>query len=255
MANASTNSAHRLAGKVVLVTGADSGIGAATARLFCRESACVIATDINTDQLQLWAAGEPSVLALMHDVTQAESWDIVIRQALVKFGRIDVLVNCAGITGGGVAFEKVELTSFQHVLDVNLSGPFLGMQRVVPLMRDNGRGSIVNVASISGVIGNAGTSGYTASKGGLRALTKGAAIEFAAAGVRVNAIHPGYTQTAMTAGYVADEKTHAMMLSQTPLGRLGQPYDIAYAALYLASDESSFVTGGGFFIDGGMTAR
>lgn len=253
MPKAERVSSARLAGKVALITGANSGIGAATAKLFIREGARVIATDISVDAVHDLADAASEVLICRHDVSNPESWDDVVAAAIGRFGRIDVLVNCAGITGGAPAIEQVSLESWQKVLDVNLTGPFLGIQRVVPHMRGRG-GSIVNIASISGVIGNARASGYTASKGGIRALTSGAAIELAGEKIRVNTIHPGYIETQMTAGYRADPAIRRMMVSQTPIGRLGQPDDIAFAALYLASDEASFVTGAEFFIDGGMTA-
>lgn len=229
--------AGRLDGKVVIISGAAQGQGLAEAELFAQEGAHVVAGDV------LDHAG-------VHlDVTSAESWASVVGEAVDKFGRIDVLVNNAGIRTVAPV-QDVPLEEFQRILDVNLIGPFLGLQACVPAMTDGG--SIINVSSLNGIAGASNYSAYTASKFALRGLTKAAALDLGPLGIRVNAILPGVIRTPMTS-FVVD--THEERLaSGLPLGRIGEPIDVASAALYLASDDSSWVSGLDLVIDGGQTA-
>jgi 3alpha(or 20beta)-hydroxysteroid dehydrogenase len=230
----------RLAGKVALITGAARGQGRAEAELFAAEGATVVAADMldvsDLDGVEL-------------DVTSAASWAAAVTTAVERHGRIDVLVNNAGIyTMAGIG--DVTEAEFRRVLDVNLVGPFLGIQAVLPVMPDGG--SIINVSSLNGVASNPGTSAYTSSKFGLRGLTRAAALDLGPRGIRVNAILPGIIRTPMVS-YAVDE-WEDQMASGLPLGRIGEPTDVASAALFLASDESAWMTGSDVTVDGGQIA-
>jgi len=228
----------RLAGKVAIVTGAARGQGAAEAERFRDEGADVIAGDV------LDASGVERL-----DVTDPASWASVVGLAVERFGRVDVLVNNAGIHAAAPVHE-MPLERFRAVLDVNLIGPFLGIQAVVPHMPRGG--SIVNVSSLNGLAAQARTSAYTASKFGLRGLTKAAALDLGPLGIRVNAILPGVIRTPMVA-YVVDEREE-QLAAGLPLGRIGEPMDIAAAAVFLASDEAAWISGIDLTVDGGHTA-
>lgn len=246
--------AGRVAGKVAIVTGAARGMGAATARLFAAEGANVVLADI------LGAAGEAvareigsSAFFQHHDVGDDDSWAHLVRTTVERFGRIDVLINNAGILN----IQRLLDTSkrdFEKTLAVNLVGVFLGIKAVAPHMAQLGRGAIVNISSISGMTGQAGAGAYAASKWGVRGLTRVAALELGHSGVRVNAIYPGGTRTEMGAPrHIAVEDLNRFYAS-IPLRRIGEPEDIARACLYLASDESSYVTGAELVVDGGLIA-
>ncbi|NOU55603.1 glucose 1-dehydrogenase [Brevibacillus borstelensis] len=247
----------RLTGKVAIITGAASGMGAQTARLFAQEGAKVIATDMSEDKLQevvneIKADGGEAI-GVKHNVVSEDEWKNVIVQGLEAFGNIHVLVNNAGISTDAT-IEQFTMENWNKVMDVNLTGCVLGMTLVYPEMKKAGSGSIINISSIAGLVALNFTNGYTASKGALRALTKAAAVECAKDSVRVNSIHPGIIETPMTQMITAPE-VRGIFQAQTPLPRLGKPEDIAYGALYLASDESSFVSGLEMVIDGGWCAR
>lgn len=260
---------NRVDGKVAIVTGGGSGIGAATCRLMAAAGASVVVTDVNA-----LAAGEIAkeilesggkALALHHDVVDEAQWDSVIEKTLADFGKLDVLVNNAGISGAGLGpFEEQSLESWRRILSINLDGVFMGTQRAVLVMKESGGGSIVNISSILGIVGSSGVA-YSASKGGVRLLTKSVAAHCGAMGykVRVNSVHPGYIWTPMVAGIVdsappednlTEEGLKAMLLEKHPIGRLGVADDIARGVLFLASDDSSFMTGAELVIDGGYTA-
>ncbi|MTD53211.1 SDR family NAD(P)-dependent oxidoreductase [Amycolatopsis pithecellobii] len=231
----------RLTGKVAVVTGAAGGIGHAVATLFAQEGATVIATDVRPD-------GDLVPL----DVSSEEDWRRVVTEAERAHGRVDVLVNNAGI---GVAEGIVEsdLASWNRVIAVSQTGAFLGMREVIPVMRRGGGGSIVNVSSIWGVTAVPGLAAYHAAKGAVRTLTKNAAISYAQDGIRVNSVHPGFVDTPMT--QANDPAVNAVIIGATPLGRAGRPSEIACACLFLASGESSFVTGAELAVDGGYLAQ
>lgn len=228
----------RLAGKVAIITGAARGQGAAEAARFAREGAHVIAGDV------IEADG------VVHlDVASAESWRAVVADVVHEHSRVDVLVNNAGIHAA-VPVQDMAEADFRRVLDVNLIGPFLGIKAVVPHMPSGG--SIINVASLNGLGAQARTAAYTSSKFGVRGLTKASALDLGPLGIRVNAILPGVIRTAMVAAVV--EAREDQLAAGLPLGRIGEPADIAAAAVFLASDESAWITGTDLTVDGGHMA-
>lgn len=249
----------RLKGKVAIVTGAGGGIGAAIAKLFAEEGACVMATDVQGDKLKKWVdvANEGQGLCIqqmMHDVTSPSCWVDVIKNTVAAYGRIDILINNAGVYPPGATTESTAADLWNTVMSINLTGPFIGTQLCLPYMKQGGGGAVVNISSIAGIVGGNGAA-YSASKGGLRLLSKDHAVEFAKYNIRVNSIHPGGVITPMTDFIAnipgADEMVHNMC----PMGRMGTAKEIAYGALFLASDEASYVTGTELVIDGGLTAR
>ena len=233
----------RLDRKRALVTGAASGIGAATARRFVEEGAEVVLADV-AEETGRRLAEELGAQFEGLDVRDESAWV----GAVDRSGGLDVLVNNAGIVElGGVG--EMDEASFRRLLDVNTVGVFLGMRTVVPSMRARGGGSIVNVSSVAGLVGNPYSIGYTASKWAVRGMTKSAAVDLARDGIRVNSVHPGVIRTPMSAS-VDPSKTSG----EAPLGRLGEPVEVANLIVYLASDESSFTTGAEHVVDGGTTA-
>lgn len=243
---------RRLADKVAIITGAAAGIGRAAAELFAAEGARVVATDIGP--VETLGA---DWLVMRHDVADEAQWVAVFEAALERFGRVDILVNNAGISAAvPVPLAEVALEDWRRVLSVNLDGTFLGMKHAMQKMAGHG-GAIVNIASVHGFVAAANTAAYSTSKGGVTMLTKVGAVEGAkmVPPVRVNSIHPGYVETALVAARFAQRPERRGQVEQaTPLGRLGVPAEIAQAILYLASDESSFVTGSALTVDGGYTA-
>lgn len=254
----------RLAGKVALVTGACRGIGLATAELFAQEGARVLATDISAEAGEGIAglAGRGLAIDFLHqDVTQEADWERVAGHLAARYGgALDVLVNNAGIALMGTV-EDTTLETWRRTLDVNLTGVFLGTRTGVRLMRGRG-GSIVNVSSIEGIVGEPLVAAYNAAKGGVRTFTKSAAIHCARRGygIRVNSVHPGFTQTALVSGAVATLEADAAaafserILDRIPMGRFAQPAEIARPILFLASDDATFITGSELVVDGGHLA-
>jgi NAD(P)-dependent dehydrogenase (short-subunit alcohol dehydrogenase family) len=249
----------RLENKVALISGGARGMGAAEARLFAREGAKVVIGDIleeegrRTEAEINEAGGECLFLRL--DVTSESDWQQAVAATVARFGRLDILVNNAGVLSVGT-LEDTTLQEWDRVMDVNTKGVFLGTKAVIPEMRRVGGGSIINISSISGLIGQDSIHpAYNASKGAVRLLTKSTAIQHAKDGIRVNSVHPGSVATPMTAARRADPELYRLSLSRIPLGRVAQPEEIAYGVLYLASDESAFVTGSELVIDGGFTAQ
>ena len=246
----------RVAGKVVLVTGAGSGIGRATATLLAEEGATVIATDVNQ------AGGQETVRKIgakarfvAHDTSKETDWQRVIDDILAREGRLDGLVNNAGISGPFPStFETETVEQWQRILSVNVQGVFLGCKHAVPALRKAGGGSIVNVSSLAAFLGTPKLAAYGASKGAVRQFTKSVAIDCAKHRIRCNSVHPGIIQTPMGDTVMPDEKARERSLRSVPLRVLGEPRDIAYGILYLVSDESRFVTGSELVIDGGMNA-
>ena len=249
----------RLAGKVALISGGARGMGAAEARLFAREGAQVVVADVLEAEgkavaAEVSAGGGQSVFARL-DVTSEADWVQAIALAVSRFGKLNVLVNNAGI-GGSSRVEDTTAEAWDRVMGVNAKGVFLGTKAAIPAMRRAGGGSIVNIASQLGLVGMEDSSPqYTASKGAVRLLTKTTALQYAREGIRCNSVHPGPILTPMTEQRRADPVVYQRMLSRIPLGRYGEADEVAYAVLYLASDESAFVTGSELVIDGGWTAQ
>ncbi|MBT8447371.1 MAG: glucose 1-dehydrogenase [Gammaproteobacteria bacterium] len=246
----------RLDGKVAIVTGGAQGMGESHARLFVAEGAKVVVTDINPETGQRVAdALGADALFVQHDVAKAADWQRVVKAAEDRFGGVNVLVNNAGIIGPVVSLDEFKEADYQTVCGINQTGVFLGMQAVIPGMVGQGAGSIVNISSIAGMVAIYGSPNcaYTASKFAVRGLTKQAAVDYGEHGIRVNSIHPGFTVTPMMDAAL-DEAGKAGAAALVPIKRLGQPIDVSYLALFLASDESSYITGAEHIIDGGVTA-
>jgi NAD(P)-dependent dehydrogenase (short-subunit alcohol dehydrogenase family) len=249
----------RLKDKVALISGGARGMGASEARLFAREGARVAIGDILDDEGQAVAADITAhggdALYLRLDVTDEGDWDRVVSRTVERFGKLDILVNNAGV-GGGSRIEDTTVKEWDHVMDVNAKGVFLGTRAVIPAMRRGGGGSIVNISSQLGLVGtDISSPQYQASKGAVRLLTKTTAMQYARDKIRANSVHPGPILTAMTEKRRKDPEHYKLMLSRIPLGRFGEPDEVAYGVLYLASDESTFVTGSELVIDGGWTAQ
>ncbi len=254
----------RLEGKVALITGGAAGVqgdvmgfGGAAAWLFAGEGAKVVLTDILEEQGNLAAAqlreqGHDAVFA-RHDVTSEADWEAAVKLAVDTYGKLDVLVNNAGIGGRSLLMETTE-EAWDAQMDIHAKGVFLGMKHVIPEMRKAGGGSIINVSSIYGLVGSRTSTAYHAAKGASRIITKSAAIQYAGEGIRVNSIHPGFCRTPMTNASYQNPEHYDALLERIPMGRVGQPEELAQGMLYLASDESSFVTGAELVIDGGVTA-
>jgi NAD(P)-dependent dehydrogenase (short-subunit alcohol dehydrogenase family) len=255
------NSTGRLQGKVALITGAASGIGAETARAMAREGARLVLTDRAIEAGEGVAAGLAALGAeavfMPHDVAVEDDWIGIVAAAKARFGRIDVLVNNAGV-GIPTPLLQTTLEAWRSVTAVNLDGVFLGMRHVCPVMAEGGGGSVINISSVLGKVGRANASAYCASKGAVLMLTKSGALELAPLGIRVNSVHPGYIETPMITTAIQNSgignSLRDMLVSQHALGRLGAPAEIANGIVFLASDESSFMTGSELVIDGGYTA-
>jgi 3(or 17)beta-hydroxysteroid dehydrogenase len=249
----------RLESKVALVSGGARGIGAAITKILAQEGAKVVIGDVLEDAGQKTAAeindagGECVFVRL--DVTSEAAWNSAVGEAVSRFGKLDILVNNAGVTSRGM-IEDISVDDWTRVMDVNVKGGFLGTKASIPLMRANGGGSIVNISSGAAIAPQPNTSGaYSASKGAVRIFTKSTAIQYAGENIRCNSVHPGPVETDMLNLSREDDTELATMKARVPLGRFGSAEDIAYGVLYLASDESSFVTGSELVIDGGRTAQ
>jgi len=255
---------QRVAGKVALITGAVGGIGEAIARRLGENGAAIVVTDIDA------AGGARGVDALrragveatfvQHDVSSEPGWVAAMEQALAWKGKVDVLVNSAGVASNfPKTFEEIELDEWHRVLKINLDGTFLGIKHGILAMKTRGSGSIVNIASVAGYVGTPGGASYGTSKGAIRTLTKHAASSCARQnyGIRVNSIHPSNIWTPLVARFAQSqhatvEEAKAAVAARHPFGKLGEPDDVAWLAVYLASDESKLMTGSDLIIDGGM---
>ncbi|WP_280425998.1 SDR family NAD(P)-dependent oxidoreductase [Nocardia carnea] len=249
----STN-AGRLAGKVAVITGAGSGIGRSAARLFAREGARVVCADISGREKKVAAEIGDVAVSVHVDVAETAAVRTMIDTALSSFGRLDVLFNNAGMSGQRGPLAEIDEEAFDKVVAVNLRGAFLGMKYGIPAMLSSGGGSVINTASASALVGWKSLAAYAAAKGGIVQLTKSAALDYAKQGIRVNAICPGMTWTGL-AGAADDSTPPTDLIPPQPLNRWGRPDELAAAALFLASDESSFVTGTAIPVDGGYVAR
>ncbi|MFF1386330.1 glucose 1-dehydrogenase [Arthrobacter sp. NPDC058288] len=238
---------RRLDGKVGLISGGSRGIGAAIAQRMLEEGAKVVVGDVLDQEGAALAAELGGDARFVHlDVTSPHDWQQAVDAAVVAFGSLSVLVNNAGIVTFG-RIDQYPLEEWTRIIDVNLTGVFNGIKAAAPSLALNGNASIINISSIAGVRGYESLAGYTASKWGVRGLTKSAALDLGRSGTRVNSVHPGVIETPMTAGMTFDT-------GHVPLHRIGQPREVADLVVYLASDESSFITGSEFVIDGGETA-
>ena len=248
----------RLEGKVALITGGARGQGAAEARLFAREGAKVVIADVlDPDGISVAAeinelGGDATYVHL--DVSSEADWQDAIAAAVSAYGKLDVLVNNAAIWRGGYVLET-DGEQWDAVLDINAKGVFLGTKLAIPEMRRAGGGSIVNISSTAGLVGSRTSTAYSASKGAVRLFTKSTAVQYGAEGIRANSIHPGPIDTAMGDQVWPDAGSREETIERTVLKRIGKPEDIANGALFLASDESSFMTGAELVIDGGLTAQ
>ncbi len=248
----------RVEGKVALISGGARGIGAATGRLLASEGAAVVLADVleeggRATEAQISEAGGRATFMRL-DVTDEDNWKQVIDATVSLYGKLDVVVNNAGISGR-TTVEETPGDTWDRVMAVNGKGVFLGTKLAIPELRRAGGGSIINISSIYGIVGSETSSPYHASKGAVRIFTKAAAIQYASEGIRVNSVHPGFVDSPMTQAAHSIPDVHNLRVGRTPLGRMGTPEDIAAGILYLASDESSFVTGSELVIDGGMTAQ
>lgn len=251
---------NRVAGKVILVTGAASGLGKAIVTLLASEGGRVMATDIDEaggkKAVDAVAEAGGEVVFLRHDVSSEREWKEVVGATMTRFGRLDVLVNCAGVFLDAPV-EETTLEKWRWVMSINLDGVFLGTKYGAEAMRQSGGGSIINMSSAGGIIGTPDSGAYAASKGGVRLFTKAAAVEFSKSvhdyGIRVNSVHPGVMETPMTAGMI--RARGEQLAAWLPMGQFGTAEDVAYGVLYLASDESKYVTGSELVIDGGWTCR
>ncbi|MGN6495670.1 MAG: SDR family NAD(P)-dependent oxidoreductase [Agriterribacter sp.] len=249
---------NRLKNKTAIVTGAAGGIGAATAKLFAQEGAKVLATDIQYEKLKQWVEAEraldSAIQYMAHDVTSEQQWLEVMERAISSYRHIDILVNNAGVFPGFSNGEDTTLEQWNKIIAINLTGPFLGCKSCIPHMRKTGGGAIVNIASIAGLV-SSGNPAYCASKGGLRMLSKDLAALLAKDNIRVNSICPGAVRTPMTQDILSQQGMEQVIENMSPQARVANAVEIAYGALYLAAEESSFVTGSDLVIDGGAVAK
>ncbi len=248
---------NRLVGKVALITGGNAGIGEAIAKCFVQEGASVVITGRRRDELDRVVKeierSKGKVLAVAGTVTDETHVQAAMAQTVRTFGRLDVLVNNAGIGDFGKRIHEMDDTTWAQVLDVNVTGVFRMTRAAVPVMLKGGRGSIINISSIASLVGIPMLAAYAASKGALDAMTRAVALDYAKDGIRCNVVNPGLIDTPMAAPLMANPEMLQPILAQYAIRRAGKPEEVANMVLYLASDEAAWVTGGTFTIDGGMT--
>ncbi|MEJ0015612.1 MAG: glucose 1-dehydrogenase [Acetobacteraceae bacterium] len=245
----------RLAGKVAIISGAASGMGAATARMFAREGATVVIADVlEHEGRQVADAIGPAASFENLDVTREDDWAAVVATTMARFGRLDVLVNNAGVSGSAEQ-DFYSTDAWHRIMAINATGVFYGIKHAVAAMRANGGGSIVNLSSIAGIIGSEHVHmAYNASKAAVRLMTKSVAVQHAKDGIRCNSVHPGIMPAMRTSGRTADPAIRAERMRVIPMRRPGEVDEVAYAVLFLASDEASYITGSEIHVDGGAIA-
>jgi 3(or 17)beta-hydroxysteroid dehydrogenase len=245
----------RLAGKVAIISGAASGMGAATARMFAREGAKVVIADVMEHEgRQMADSIGPAARFEKLDVTSESDWQAVVTATQRHFGRLDVLVNNAGVSGSAEQ-DLYSTEAWHRIMGINATGVFLGIKHAIPALIASGGGSIVNLSSIAGVIGSEGIHmAYNASKAAVRLMTKSTAVQHAKDNIRANSVHPGVMPAMRTSGRTADPAVRAQRMNVIPMRRAGEVDEVAYAILFLASDESSYVTGTELHVDGGALA-
>jgi NAD(P)-dependent dehydrogenase (short-subunit alcohol dehydrogenase family) len=247
----------RLKDKVAIITGGAAGMGAATAHLFSREGARIVITDIDEKDGPAVAAdivrANGDARYETHDVAKEADWQRIVDAALAAYGRIDILINNAGISGS--IPDRLDLDMWDRQMSINARGMFLGIRAVIPTMQQQKRGAIVNISSISGVVGQAYVHmAYNAAKGAVRTMTKAAAVQYAPENIRVNSVHPGIMPPMRTSKLTADPAVREKMIRAVPMRREGAIEEVAFANLFLASDEASYITGVELMVDGGYTA-
>jgi NAD(P)-dependent dehydrogenase (short-subunit alcohol dehydrogenase family) len=248
-----------LQGKVAIVTGASSGIGRSVAELYARHGACVVVSDVSVaggeETVRLIRDGGGEARFVEANVADPAACERLVRETVAAYGRLDIACNNAGIGGDAAPTADYPLEGWERVIAVNLSGAFYCMKYEIPAMLQSGGGSIVNMASILGEVAFATSPAYVAAKHGLVGLTKNTAVEYAQQGVRVNSVGPAFIRTPLIAALEQDEAAYNMLVSLHPIGRLGEPEEVAELVLWLSSDKASFVTGAYYPVDGGYLAR
>ena len=248
----------RLEGKVAIITGGASGMGAEECRIFAREGAKVVIADVSEDlgrqvEAEIAESGGDAVFMKL-DVASEDDWDAAVSATVERYGKVDILVNNAGISGTHHP-DSMSVEAWDTFMDINAKGVFLGMKSVIPHMQLVGGGSIVNISSISGIVGQTAIHmGYNASKGAVRTVTKSAAVQYAQDGIRVNSVHPGVMPPMRSSSAARDPQMRSNMVESVPMRRRGRVEEVGYAALFLASDEASYITGAELVVDGGFTA-
>ena len=248
----------RLEGKVAIVTGGANGMGAKECRIFAREGAKVVIADVlegegNQLEAEISESGDDAVFVRL-DVTSEDNWAAAVEAAVSRYGKLDVLVNNAGIARGHNP-DDLNVEDWDALMNVNAKGVFLGMKYAIPEMQKAGGGSIVNISSISGMVGQRVVHmGYNASKGAVRLVTKSAAVQYAQDGIRVNSVHPGVMPPMRSSVAAQNPGSREELLSGVPMGRVGRREEVGNAVLFLASDEASYITGAELVVDGGLTA-
>lgn len=239
----------RLKDKVAVITGGSRGIGRAAVELFAEEGATVYCLDVSLDV----SFDSDRIIFIEHDVTSMSAWEVVVSRIVDEAGRIDILFNNAGAVGSYAGIEDITLEDWDRIVGLNLNGVFYGTRAIIPVMKNQGGGVMVHTSSMWGYVGATGVAAYTASKGAVRSLSKNVALTYAADNIRSNSLHPGIIGTPMV--MAQDQALTDAILDKTPIRRLGTPREVAFAALFLASDESSYVTGTELVVDGGHTAQ
>ena len=248
----------RLEGKVAIITGGANGMGAEECRIFAREGAKVVIADVVEEQgrqveAEIAESGGDAVFMKL-DVTSETNWAEAVEATVARYGKVDILVNNAGISGTHDE-DTMSTQAWERFMDINAKGVFLGMKSVIPQMQEAGGGAIVNISSISGIVGQSGNHmGYNASKGAVRIVTKSAAVQYAQDGIRVNSVHPGTMPPMRSSAAARNQDLIPDTLDTVPMGRRGRVEEVGNAVLFLASDEASYITGAELVVDGGLTA-